>query len=94
MRFFLMSQGSLNPKIKFLGRKMFFVAHPQPGIRYGHTDTHESEYSGHSPRVSEFFRSVLCDPRTDRQKLETDYPFQGFMRFFLLPMMKGRVQFD
>ena len=37
MRFFLMSQGSLNPKIRFLGQKACPVAR-------GHTDTHESDY--------------------------------------------------
>ena len=34
MRFFLMSQGSLNPKIKFLGQKVCSVASIQ-------TDIHE-----------------------------------------------------
>ena len=34
MRFFLMSQGTFNPKIRFLGQKMCPVA------KYGHTDTH------------------------------------------------------
>ena len=38
--FFLMSQGSLNPKIRFLGQKVCPVAR-------GQTDTHESDYCGH-----------------------------------------------
>ena len=49
MRFFLMSQGSLNPKIRFLGQKVCPVAR-------GHTDRqthrHESDYCGHPFRVS------------------------------------------
>ena len=51
MRFFLMSQGSLNPKIRFLGQKVCSVAH-------GQTDTHESEYRGHPFRVSGCFSST------------------------------------
>ena len=41
MRFFLMSQGSLYPKIRFLAQKLWSVARVQ---RDRHTDTHESEY--------------------------------------------------
>ena len=43
MRFFLISQGSLNPKIRFLGQKVcsVSVAHIQTDRQ---TDTHESEY--------------------------------------------------
>ena len=36
--FFLMSQGSFNQKIRFLGQNVFSVAR-------GHTDRHESDYS-------------------------------------------------
>ena len=46
MRFFLMSQGSLNPKIRFLGQKVYPVAHTQ------------SDYCGHPFRVSGFFPST------------------------------------
>ena len=53
MRFFLMSQGSLDPKIRFIGQKVFSVTRVQTD---GHTDTqtdrHESEYRGHPFRVS------------------------------------------
>ena len=48
MRFFLMSQGSLTPKIRFLGHKVCPVARVR-------TDTHESDYWGHPFRVSGFF---------------------------------------
>ena len=51
MRFFLMSQGSFNPKIKFLGQKVCSVARE-------HTDTHESDYCGHPFRVSGVFPST------------------------------------
>ena len=37
MRFFLMSQGSLDPKIRFLGQKVCSVAHVQTDR---HTDRH------------------------------------------------------
>ena len=43
-----MSQGSLDPKIRFLGQKVCSVARVQ-------TDRHESEYRGHPFRVSGFF---------------------------------------
>ena len=39
MRFFLMSQGSLNPKIRFLGQKVWPVARSQTD-RHTHTHTH------------------------------------------------------
>ena len=43
MRFFLMSQGSFNPKIRFLGQKVCPVARPQT---HRHTDTHtDTHYS-------------------------------------------------
>ena len=48
MCFLLMSQGSFNPKIRFLGQKVCSVSRIQ-------TDTHESEYRGHPFRVSGIF---------------------------------------
>ena len=51
MRFFLMSQGSINPKIRFLGQKVCSVAHL-------HTGRHESDYCGHPFRVSGVFPST------------------------------------
>ena len=51
-RFFLMSQGSFSPKIRFLGQKVCSVARTQ-------TDRHESEYRGHPFRVSGFFKFSL-----------------------------------
>ena len=50
MCFFLMSQGSLNPKIRFLGQKMWPVARSQTHRR---TDT-QSDYWGHPFRISGF----------------------------------------
>ena len=45
MRFFLMSQGSLNPKIRFLAQKLWSVARVQTHTHTDRqTDTHESEY--------------------------------------------------
>ena len=45
MRFFLMYQGSLNPKIRFLGQKMCSVARLQTHRQTAtQTDTHESDY--------------------------------------------------
>ena len=55
MRFFLMSQGSFNPKIRFLGQKVCPVARVR---RDTHTDTHESENRGHPFRVSGVFPST------------------------------------
>ena len=55
MRFFLMSQGSLDPKIRFIGQKVCSVARVQTD---GHTDRHESEYRGHPFRVSGIFPST------------------------------------
>ena len=55
MRFFLMSQGSLNPKIRFLGQKMCSAAR---GRTHRQTETHESENRGHPFRVSGIFPST------------------------------------
>merc|ERR1711923_604806 len=52
-RFFLMSQGSFNPKIRFLGQKVYPVARGRTD-----TDTHESDYCGHPFRVSGVFPST------------------------------------
>ena len=51
MRFFLMSQGSFNPKIRFLCQKVCPVARPQTQT-HTHIDTHESDCWGHPFRVS------------------------------------------
>ena len=51
MCFFLISQGSLNPKIRFLAQNLWSVARV-------HTDTHESEYRGPPFRVSGIFPST------------------------------------
>ena len=65
MRFFLMSQGSLNPKITFLGQKLCSVARERTHT-HRQTDTHESEYRGHPFRVSGFFlQSIIKDRSND-----------------------------
>ena len=57
--FFLMSQGSLDPKIRFLGQKMCSVVRIQTDTQTDtHTDRHESEYRGHPFRVSGVFPST------------------------------------
>ena len=56
MCFFLMSQGSLNPKVRFLGQKVCSVARER-------TDTHESDYCGHPFRVSGVFPSTIIKDR-------------------------------
>ena len=63
MRFFLISQGSLNPKIRFLGQNVCSVAWLQTDRQTHrqtdrHTDRHESEYRGHPYRVSGIFPST------------------------------------
>ena len=50
-----MSQGSLDPKIRFLVQKVCYVARVHTER---HTDKHESEYKGHPFRVSEIFPST------------------------------------
>ena len=56
MRFFLMSQGSLDPKIRFIGQKLCSVARAQTDRQ---TDRHESDYCGHPTfRVSGVFPST------------------------------------
>ena len=55
MCFFLMSQGSLNPKIRFLGQKVCSVARER-------TDRHESDYCGHPFRSFSFNLSSKIGP--------------------------------
>ena len=58
MRFFLMSQGSLNPKIRFLCQKVFPVACLRTDIQTcTQTDT-QNDYCGHPFRVSGFYPST------------------------------------
>ena len=63
MRFFLMSQGSLDPKIRFLDQKVCSVARKQT---HTYTHTHEREYRGHPVRVSGIFPSFLQPTIKDR----------------------------
>ena len=51
MLFFLMTQGSFSPKIRFLDQKVC-------SITRGQTDRHESENRGHPSRVLEFISNV------------------------------------
>ena len=56
MRFFLIAQGSFNPKIRFLGQKVCPVARSRTDTQ---TDRHQSEYRGHPFRVSGIFPSTF-----------------------------------
>ena len=63
MRFFLMSQGSFSPKIRFLCQKVCSVARVHTDTQTDRqtdtqTDRHESEYRGHPFRVSGIFPST------------------------------------
>ena len=66
MRFFLMSQGSLDPKIRFIGQKVCSVARVQTDRQ---THRHESEYRGHPFRVSGMFPSTYHNPKMDKKFL-------------------------
>ena len=90
MRFFLMSQGSLDPKIRFIGQKVCSVAREQTDKRthtHTHTDTHESEYRGHPFRVSGIFPSTYHQGLV-QQKVKTGDSFHDFRRFLLQPVTK------
>ena len=65
MNFFLRSQGSFNPKIRFLGQKVCSVAREQTHTQ---TDTHESEYREHPFRVSGIFPSTYHQGSVQRTK--------------------------
>ena len=63
IRFFRMSQGSFNLKIRFLGQKVCPVARVQTDGQterqtdtqtHRHTHTHGSDYCGHPFRVSNY----------------------------------------
>ena len=56
---FIMSQGSLNPKIRFLGQIVCYVASAHTDT---HTDRYESEKRGHPFRFHELFLpSIIKD---------------------------------
>ena len=64
MRFFLMSQGSLDPNIRLIGQKVCFVARVQTDTHTDRqtdrqTDRHESDYCGHPFGVSGVFPSTF-----------------------------------
>ena len=63
MRFLLKSQGLLNQKIRFLGQKMWPVAHAQTHThthRHTHTDTLGS-FATYSVKMTEYKIEVSCD---------------------------------
>ena len=66
MRFFVMSQGSLNPKIRFLGQKMCSVARL-------HTDTHTHTKVTTVGTLSEFQEFFLQPIITDRPNIVRRY---------------------
>ena len=62
-----MSQGSLDPKIRFIGQKVCSVARVQTHRHtdtqtHRHTDRHESEYRGHPFRSFSFNLSSRIGP--------------------------------
>ena len=67
MRFFLMSQWSLNPKIRFLGQKVCPVARPQTD---GHTHRHTRKWLLRAPfqgfRMFSFHLSSRIGPKRGR----------------------------
>ena len=65
MGFFHMSQGTLNPKIRFLGQKMCSVA-------WLRTDRHESDYCGHPFRVSGVFPSIYHQGSAQKMILRSE----------------------
>ena len=71
MRFFLMSQGSLDPKLRFLGRRVCHVARGQTDR---HTDTKvntEDILSG----FQEFFLQPIIKDRSKNDPLNCENPF-------------------
>ena len=73
MRFFLMSQGSLNPKIRFLGQKVCSVARVQT---HRQTDTHTHTHTQTHTKVNtedtlSGFQEFLLQPIIkDRSNIE------------------------
>ena len=62
MRFFLMSQGSLNPKIRFLGQKVCSVACIQTDTQtHRHTDTKLTTVGTHSGFQEFFLQPIIKD---------------------------------
>ena len=58
MRFFLMSQGSLNPKIRFLGQKVWPVARGQTDRR---TDRRTRKWKQRAPFQEFFLQHIIKD---------------------------------
>ena len=54
MRFYFMSQGSLNLNIRFLGQKVCSIA----AFRQTDKHTHKTEYRAHSFNVSRIYPSI------------------------------------
>ena len=80
LRFFLMSQESLNPKIRFLGQKMCSVARLQSDRQ---THTHESDYRGHPFRVSGFFPSTYHQGSAQNEPIFEETPSLCIFELFL-----------
>ena len=74
-RFFLMFQGSFNPKIRFLSPKVCSVA--------THTDTHESENRGHPFGVSAIFPSTYHQGSVQYGRLWDCFAFKLFIKLSL-----------
>ena len=95
MHFFLMSQGSFNPKIRFLGQKVCPVARPQTDTQ---THTKVNTDRGHPFRVSGFFLQPVIKDRPNKHNAElrrTDPDtYYVNLAHLLYPVKKGRPAFS
>ena len=85
-----MSQGSLNPKIMFLGQKVYPVARLHT---HTHTHTHTQTHR-HTDRVTtegslSGFQIFFLQPII-KDRLITEDTRTGFQGFFLQPIIKDR----
>ena len=79
MRFFLMSQGSLNPKIRFLGQKVCPVARSQTHTQT-HRQTHRVTTEGTLSGVQDFFLQPIIKDRPNNK------PSTALMSSHMLPL--------
>ena len=85
MRFFLISQGSLNPKIRFLAQKLWSVARVQ---RHRQTDTKETTV-GTLSGFQEFSLQPIIEDRWSAQYRRRFFMVSGWFSFN--PTIKDRA---